>query len=59
MQCVKELTGRMPDFGGSMLMTKNASHAVRFYEQLLGTRVHDQARDKVVFMRSPSPGLGP
>lgn len=54
-QCVKQLTKGMPDLRGTMLMASKAPHAVKFYEQLLGVEVHDQEKDKVVFMRSPSP----
>jgi len=56
-QCVKELTNGMPELRGTMLMASKAPHAVKFYEQLLGVEVHDQEKDKVVFMRSPSPVL--
>ncbi|KAK9245702.1 hypothetical protein V1506DRAFT_537278 [Lipomyces tetrasporus] len=56
-QCVKELTDAMSGLRRIMFMAKNAPHAVKFYEELLDAKVHDQERSKVVFMSNRTPGL--
>ncbi|KAK9314828.1 hypothetical protein V1524DRAFT_431423 [Lipomyces starkeyi] len=54
-QCVKEFTDAMPGLRRVMFMAKNAPHAVKFYEELLDAKMHDQERGKVVFMSSRDP----
>ncbi|KAK9321619.1 hypothetical protein V1517DRAFT_325939 [Lipomyces orientalis] len=56
-QCVKELTDAMSGLRRIMFMAKNAPHAVKFYEELLYAKMHDQERSKVVFMSNRTPGL--
>lgn len=53
-QCVKEMTDAMPELRRVMFMAKNEPHAIRFYEELLGARVHDQ-KGKVAFMSTFAP----
>ncbi|KAK9386343.1 hypothetical protein V1515DRAFT_605225 [Lipomyces mesembrius] len=54
-QCVKEVTDAMPGLRRVMFMAKNAPQTVKFYEELLDAKMHDQERGKVVFMSRRDP----
>lgn len=56
-QCVADLAKSMPHLRRITLMAANQSHAIGFYNKLLGAKVFDQVGGKVVFMSSKMEGL--